>query len=123
MQRRFLATALCACPVIACWTGTLAAQPQRLQVPPVAAPRAPPQAAAIAAFERGVAAYNADDLEGAMDAFEEAVRLTPHYREAHINLGIVYLRLQRPSDALRELAQATRDSQRPKRVRRNRCSD
>jgi Flp pilus assembly protein TadD len=109
--------------VIACWTGTLAAQPRRLQVPPITAQRAPVPAAAIAAFERGLAAYNADDLEGAMDAFEEAVRLAPHHREAHINLGIVYLRLQRPSDALRELAQATLDSQPPKRVRRNRCSD
>jgi tetratricopeptide (TPR) repeat protein len=56
-----------------------------------------------AAFERGIAAYNADDAEAAMDAFEEAVRLAPAEPEAHINLGLVYLRLQRPEDAMREL--------------------
>ena len=57
-----------------------------------------------AAFERGVAAYNADDVESAADAFEEAVRLGPSEPEAHINLGLVYMRLQRPEDGLRELA-------------------
>lgn len=56
-----------------------------------------------AAFERGVAAYNTDDAEGAADAFEEAVRLAPNDPEAHINLGLVYLRLQRSDDAMREL--------------------
>ncbi len=56
-----------------------------------------------AAFERGVAAYNADDADAAADAFEEAVRLAPDASEAHINLGLVYLRLQRPEDAMREL--------------------
>ena len=57
-----------------------------------------------AAFERGVAAYNADDADAAADAFEEAVRLAPDEPEARINLGLVYLRLQRPEDAMRELA-------------------
>jgi tetratricopeptide (TPR) repeat protein len=56
-----------------------------------------------AAFERGLAAYNADDAEAALDAFEEAVRLAPENSEARINLGMVYLRLQRPTDGLREL--------------------
>lgn len=56
-----------------------------------------------AAFERGVAAYNADDVDAAADAFEEAVRLAPDEAEAHINLGLVYLRLERPDDAKREL--------------------
>jgi tetratricopeptide (TPR) repeat protein len=55
------------------------------------------------AFERGIAAYNADDTEAALDAFEEAVRLNPDDPEAHINLGLVYMRLQRTEDALREL--------------------
>jgi tetratricopeptide (TPR) repeat protein len=57
-----------------------------------------------AALERGVAAYNADDADAAADAFEEAVRLAPDEPEARINLGLVYLRLQRPEDAMRELA-------------------
>jgi Flp pilus assembly protein TadD len=59
--------------------------------------------AATSAFERGVAAYNADDIDAAADAFEEAVRLAPDEAEAHINLGLVYLRLQRSADAMREL--------------------
>ena len=56
-----------------------------------------------AALERGVAAYNSDDTDEAVDAFEEAVRLAPEEPEAHINLGLVYLRLQRTEDAMREL--------------------
>jgi hypothetical protein len=55
------------------------------------------------AFERGIAAYNADDVEGAADAFEEAVRLAPGEPEGHINLGLVYMRMQRSDDGLREL--------------------
>jgi Flp pilus assembly protein TadD len=58
---------------------------------------------ATAAFERGVAAFNADDVDGAADAFEEAVRLAPTEPEPRINLGLVYLRLQRSQDAMREL--------------------
>ncbi|MGC4082485.1 MAG: tetratricopeptide repeat protein [Vicinamibacterales bacterium] len=58
----------------------------------------------LRAFERGVAAYNADDVDGAVDAFEEAVRLDPGSAEARINLGLVYLRLRRTDDALRELS-------------------
>jgi hypothetical protein len=66
---------------------------------------APPRDTTFAAaFERGIAAYNADDVEAAADAFEEAVRLAPSEPEAHINLGLVYMRLQRPDDGLRELA-------------------
>jgi tetratricopeptide (TPR) repeat protein len=61
-----------------------------------------------AAFERGVAAYNADDAETAVDAFEEAVRLEPDNAEARINLGLVYMRLQRAQDAMRELEAGAR---------------
>jgi Flp pilus assembly protein TadD len=61
-----------------------------------------------AAFERGIAAYNADDAETAVDAFEEAVRLEPDNAEARINLGLVYMRLQRPEDAIRELEAGAR---------------
>lgn len=69
-----------------------------------------------AAFERGVAAYNADDADAAMDAFEEAVRLAPQEPEAHINLGLVYLRLQRPEDAMRELTKGAALAQGPART-------
>jgi Tfp pilus assembly protein PilF len=61
---------------------------------------------ADAAFQRGVAAFNADDAETAADAFEEAVRLAPTSADAHTNLGLVYLRLNRDDDGLRELEKA-----------------
>jgi tetratricopeptide (TPR) repeat protein len=61
-----------------------------------------------AAFDRGVAAYNGDDIEAAVDAFEEAVRLAPDDPEARINLGLVYMRMQRPEDGLRELETGAR---------------
>lgn len=70
------------------------------------------------AFERGVAAYNADDAEAALDAFEEAVRLAPDDPEARINLGLVYMRLQRPEDGLRELSLGARLEREREEVRR-----
>jgi tetratricopeptide (TPR) repeat protein len=80
-----------------------------------------------AACERGVAAYNADDTDAAVDAFEEAVRLAPGEPEAHINLGLVYLRQQRPEDAMRELTKGSalvKSRERTlKRPRRNRCNE
>jgi tetratricopeptide (TPR) repeat protein len=66
----------------------------------------PSTAPAEAAFQRGVAAFNGDDAEAAADAFEEAVRLAPTSPEAHINLGLVYTRLNRMDDAIRELETA-----------------
>ncbi len=84
---------------------TTPAVPRRLPPPrPGYTDAAPRDDTFAAAFERGVAAYNADDVEAAADAFEEAVRLAPSDPEAHINLGLVYMRLQRPEDGLRELA-------------------
>ena len=80
------------------------AVPRRLDLPRGDAREPAGDGTFAAAFERGVAAYNADDVEAAADAFEEAVRLAPSEPEAHINLGLVYMRLQRPEDGLRELA-------------------
>ncbi len=64
---------------------------------------APFPPAAEAAFHRGLAALNVDDADMAVEAFEEAVRLAPELPEVHVNLGLVYLRLQRPADAVREV--------------------
>src|SRR5262249_4093599 len=112
-----MAAVICSGPV------TLTA-PQR---PPPIVRGTPPAARAVSPLERGIAAYNADDLDAAMDAFEEAVRLTPREPEAHINLGLVYLRLQRTEDAMRELAVGASLAQckkhAHKRSRRHRCSD
>ncbi len=73
---------------------------------------APARTSFETAFERGLAAYNADDPDSAADAFEEAVRLAPDDPEAHINLGLVYLRLRRADDGLRELGEGARLEQR-----------
>lgn len=59
--------------------------------------------AAAAALERGVAAFNADDADMAAEALEQAARLAPDSVEVRINLGLVYLRLSRPADGIREL--------------------
>lgn len=122
----FWARALVAAPIALVCVGVVAwaivsrgageeAPPPSVTAPAVAVPPqlelrrpavAAPQTAGTftAAFERGIAAYNADDVEAAADAFEEAVRLAPDEPEPHINLGLVYMRLQRPEDGLRELA-------------------
>jgi tetratricopeptide (TPR) repeat protein len=82
--------------------------PRRLESPRASAAAPPEDSTFAAALERGIAAYNADDVDAAADAFEEAVRLAPEEPEAHINLGLVYMRLQRPEDGLRELAAGAR---------------
>lgn len=92
-------------PSAASWP--LAGPGERGVRPPTSAPPS-----FVTAFERGVAAYNADDPDAAVDAFEEAVRLAPDDAEARINLGLVYLRLRRADDGIRELHEGARLEQR-----------
>lgn len=122
-------TAMSALAAVASWYATR----DRLDLPPLPAAPSPtalydralfrpgdraPRVQALlpssftTAFERGLAAYNADDPDAAVDAFEEAVRLAPDDPEAHINLGLVYLRLRRADDGLRELHEGARLEQR-----------
>lgn len=58
------------------------------------------------AFDRGVAALNADDADTAAEALEQALRLAPQDADVRLNLGLVYLRLSRPDDARREFEAA-----------------
>lgn len=57
-------------------------------------------------FARGVAAFEQGDTAAAAAAFEEAVRKAPDAPEAHVNLGLVYLRLKRTDEAIAQLEQA-----------------
>lgn len=50
-------------------------------------------------FERGVAAYTANDYRTALDAFQEAYRLAPH-ASVRLNIAHCYEQLDRPVEAL-----------------------
>ena len=58
---------------------------------------------AHAAFNRGIEAFQAGNLEEAAQAFEESVALAPEVVDGHANLAATYARLGREEDALREL--------------------
>jgi tetratricopeptide (TPR) repeat protein len=57
-------------------------------------------------FVKGVAAFNAGDNQGAVTAFEAAVRKAPDAPEIKVNLALAYLRVGRSSDAIAELEKA-----------------
>ena len=58
---------------------------------------------AHAAFNRGVEAFNAGNLEEAALEFEESVKLAPDVLDGHANLAAIYSRLGREEEALAEL--------------------
>jgi len=62
-----------------------------------------PLADASLAFTAGVLAFYDEDWEEARERFEEAVRLAPKDGTARYWLGLTYLTLGRPADAVREL--------------------
>lgn len=49
----------------------------------------------------GVALAQTGEVDAAIQALEQAVRLAPEHAAAHFNLGQVYLQAERPHDALR----------------------
>ncbi|MGE0883807.1 MAG: tetratricopeptide repeat protein [Blastocatellales bacterium] len=55
-------------------------------------------------FNRGVELQQKGDLEGARQAYEEALRLTPRRVDALANLGLVYLNLGRNEKAIEVLS-------------------
>ncbi len=57
-------------------------------------------------FVKGVAAFNAGDNQGAVAAFEAAVKKAPDAPEIKVNLALAYLRVGRSSDAIAELQKA-----------------
>lgn len=64
-----------------------------------APPPQDPVAAAKAANNQGNDLQDAGDLEGAATCFQRAIDALPTYAEAHVNLGSVRIRQQRPAEA------------------------
>jgi tetratricopeptide (TPR) repeat protein len=56
-------------------------------------------------FAKATAAYNAGDFAGAAKLFEEVLAKAPNQPEARINLALVYLRLNKPEEAVAQLEQ------------------
>jgi protein O-GlcNAc transferase len=57
-------------------------------------------------FNRGVVLQQKGDLEGARQAYEQALRLAPRRVDARSNLGLVYLNLGRNEQAVEALSRA-----------------
>ncbi len=69
--------------------------------------QAAPQAdASRTHFNRGVELQQKGDLEGARQAYEEALKLSPRRVDALANLGLVYLNLGRNDKAIETLSKA-----------------
>ena len=64
-----------------------------------------PKKARQAAFEAQQFAH-ANNLPKAIAKLEQAIRIDPSYRDAHINLGVLYVRLGRTADARAEFQKA-----------------
>lgn len=71
---------------------------------PVLAQAAPQADESRIHFNRGVELQQKGDLEGARQAYEEALRLTPRRVDALANLGLVYLNLGRNEKAIEVLS-------------------
>lgn len=71
-----------------------------------AAQTAPQADAARTHFNRGVELQRKGELEGARQAYEEALRLAPRRVDALANLGLVYLNLGRIEKAIETLGRA-----------------
>jgi tetratricopeptide (TPR) repeat protein len=72
-----------------------------------AAQAAPPLApTAEELFAKGVQAHQAGDILGAVEAYQDALRLEPSRVDARSNLGAAYVRLGRYEDAVREYRSA-----------------
>ena len=57
-------------------------------------------------FVKGVEAFNKGDNQGAITAFEEALKKAPDALEVRVNLAIAYMRAGRPNDAIPQLEKA-----------------
>ncbi len=77
-----------------------------LSLLPGSAQSAPQADASRTHFNRGVELQQKGDLDGARQAYEEALRLAPRRVEALANLGLVYLNLGRNEKAIETLGKA-----------------
>jgi tetratricopeptide (TPR) repeat protein len=66
----------------------------------------PPSKKALRAFIDSQRYSEAHDMSNAVAKLEEAIRIAPDFREAHINLGVQYARAKRYPDALAQLQTA-----------------
>ena len=53
--------------------------------------QAAPMADPVAHYNRGVGYYQANDMARAIEEYNEAIRLSPNFAEAHYSLGVAYL--------------------------------
>ncbi|MUG91243.1 tetratricopeptide repeat protein [Scytonema sp. UIC 10036] len=58
------------------------------------------------AFDRGLILSNQGDFAGAEKAFTEVIQIVPEAAEAHFNLGIVLLQLNRKMEGIGHIQQA-----------------
>lgn len=70
------------------------------------------RARARAEFERGVAAFQANQYERALEAFQEAYRLAPH-PTVRVNIANCYEQLDRPLEALFHFEHFLSEAERP----------
>ncbi|MCZ6643264.1 MAG: sulfotransferase [Gammaproteobacteria bacterium] len=64
-------------------------------------------------FNRANALFAYDDLSGAMKSYRQTIALDPTYIKAHINIGILFTRLNRNDDALLHLKIAVDEGSMP----------
>jgi tetratricopeptide (TPR) repeat protein len=69
-------------------------------------PQKDPVARSDEAFAKGVALHQAGDVIGAIDAYEQALKLTPWRLDARSNLGAAYARLGRFDAAIEQYRKA-----------------
>lgn len=82
--------------------------PPSLRAAEAAGSRSAPLADSRIAFTDGILAFYDEDWETARARLEEAVRLAPENGTARYWLGITYLNLGRPADAVREIRASQR---------------
>jgi len=58
------------------------------------------------AFDQGIILSSQDDFAGAEKAFTEVIQIVPEAAEAHFNLGIVLLQLNRKTEGIGHIQQA-----------------
>jgi len=69
-------------------------------------------------LESGISYVDKKQYDAAVIQFKKALQVDPKYAEAHYQLGMVYLRLQRGKEAVGELNQAANlDPKNPKPIK------
>lgn len=88
----------------ALWIGLIAPADGWAQEPAASAPSS--TSPADAAYERGVAAYEAKQWDQAAHAWRQAMTLDPNCAEAYVGLGVIFLQQGRTTEAEAEFQMA-----------------